>query len=144
MSEDRLSRHSTRRQFVKGTIAASTGVVAATYVKPNLRTLGVPGALAQVSAPPTQGSSIDSSDTGTGDPTTPPSASFPFLPSTGAGGTADAFPSESPDESTSDDSIIPELLGLALTGALIGRRVVQTHLHHKPPTEDSGESTVSS
>jgi hypothetical protein len=39
-------RNATRRHFMKGTAAVAGGVVAAHYVKPSLRALGVPAALA--------------------------------------------------------------------------------------------------
>jgi hypothetical protein len=42
----------TRRRFVKGTTALTIGLAASAYVKPGLRHLGVPGALAQVSGSP--------------------------------------------------------------------------------------------
>jgi len=41
-----------RRTMLKGSVAVAGGVVAAGYVKPGLRSLGVPGALAQVSPGP--------------------------------------------------------------------------------------------
>lgn len=48
-----------RRHFVKGTTVVAGGLVAASYVKPNLRELGVPGALAQApSGPPDGGGGI--------------------------------------------------------------------------------------
>ena len=107
--DDTLNTLATRRTFVKGIVAAGTGVAAATYVKPSLRALGVPGALAQVSGTP-----ADSSTTGSSEPSEP-SNSSPLLPSTGGGGMA-----EMSDDSSS--SIVPQLLGIALAGGLLGRR----------------------
>ena len=47
------SRHRvSRRTFVKGATATTGAVVASSYIKPGMRTLGVPGALAQVSGSP--------------------------------------------------------------------------------------------
>ena len=41
-----VKRSATRRHFMKGTAAAAGGVIAAGYVKPQLRSIGVPAALA--------------------------------------------------------------------------------------------------
>ena len=74
----------TRRQFVRVAAAGATGAVAAGYVKPNLRSLGVPAALASVSGVP---------DTGGGIPLTWPVPSGPDVPQ--QPGLADA-PDQSP------------------------------------------------
>ena len=83
MDDARTSKTTTtRRAFVKGAVAVGTGAAAAAYVTPSLRSLGIAGALAQVSRDP-----LDSSTTGSGDPV-PPSSSIPQMPSTGGGGMA--------------------------------------------------------
>ncbi len=49
-----------RRQFIKGTVAATGGLVAASgYVRPEMRSLGVAGALATVSGPPPDDGGMD-------------------------------------------------------------------------------------
>ncbi|MDQ6674605.1 MAG: hypothetical protein M3069_28370 [Chloroflexota bacterium] len=66
-----LSRGRTRRKFVQGAVAGAGGIVAASYVKPSLRSLGVPAALASVSG--AMGSPEKPIDTsGPGDTKTPP------------------------------------------------------------------------
>lgn len=55
---------SSRRQFVKGASAAAGAVVASGYVKPGLRALGVPTALAAVSGPPDTGEEFDTGTPG--------------------------------------------------------------------------------
>ena len=42
----------TRRQFLKGATATTTALAANAYVKPSLRALGVPSALAAISGGP--------------------------------------------------------------------------------------------
>jgi hypothetical protein len=105
----------TRRTFVKGVVAAGTGVAAAAYVKPSLRALGVPGALAQVSGEPI--TPTDSSTTGSSAPSNS-SRSNPLLPSTGAGGMSDT-------SGESSSSVVPQMLGVAIAGGLFGRRALR-------------------
>lgn len=42
----------TRRRLIKGATGVAVGLAASSYTKPDLRHLGIPGALAQVSNPP--------------------------------------------------------------------------------------------
>ncbi len=49
---DSVSRPMTRRRFLHGATATTGALVAGTYVKPSMRSLGVPAAYAAVSAPP--------------------------------------------------------------------------------------------
>lgn len=50
-SEEQRGSRTSRRQFVKGAVAATGAAAAASYVKPSLRALGVPAALAISPAP---------------------------------------------------------------------------------------------
>lgn len=126
MADDHCVR-SSRRAFLKGAAAASTGLAAAAYVKPSLRALGVPGALAQISNAPAQETPADSSvSVSTDPPTSTPESSFPLLPSAGDGGTSITSTDSTVTEQANDDSRLPELIALAVGGGLIGRRAVQT------------------
>lgn len=115
--DDISNTRATRRTFVKGVVAAGAGVTASAYIKPGMRALGVPGALAQVSGEPTSATPVDSTTTAFTDPSVP-AQQLPLLPSTGAGGPTDT----SSDSSTS--TMLP-LIGVALAGGLLGRQVVR-------------------
>lgn len=128
-----------RRTFVKGVLATSTGIATAAYVKPSLRALGVPGALAQISTPPAQITPVDSSVSTSDDPNTPLTEPFPLLPSAGDGGPSDSSSAQSASEPPSSDSKLPELLGVALVGGLIGRRAVRSLRHDRD--EATAEAT---
>jgi len=48
--DNSAAKRSSRRQVLRqGSVAATAGLAAAFYVKPNMRELGIPGAYAQVS-----------------------------------------------------------------------------------------------
>ena len=139
---DEQSVRSTRRAFLKGAAATGTGLAAAAYVKPNLRALGVPGALAQISDAPTQDTPVDSSVSVSTDPSDPGS-SLPLLPSTGDGGANSALTESNATDQADDNSRVPELMALAVAGGLIGSRVVQS-LRTNPGSGPDGSATDSS
>ena len=134
MADDQRVR-STRRAFLKGAAATGTGLAAAAYVKPNLRALGVPGALAQISDSPTGDTPVDSSVSVSTDPSNPGS-SLPLLPSTGDGGATSALTESSTTDQADDNSRVPELMAVAVAGGLIGSRVVQTLRSYSGPGPD--------
>jgi hypothetical protein len=140
---DEQSVRSTRRAFLKGAAATGTGLAAAAYVKPNLRALGVPGALAQISDSPTQENPVDSSVSVSTDPSNPGST-LPLLPSTGDGGANSAFTELSATDEANDDSHVAELMALAVAGGLIGSRVVQTLRSSSGPVLDDTVTDSSS
>ena len=141
MADDQRVR-STRRAFLKGAAATGTGLAAAAYVKPNLRALGVPGALAQISDSPTDDTPVDSSVSVSTDPSNPGST-LPLLPSTGDGGLTSALTESISTDQADDNSRVPELMALAVAGGLIGSRVVQTLRSYSDSGPD-GSATDSS
>ncbi len=62
---DIANRSVTRRRFLQGATATTGALVAGTYVKPDMRSLGVPAAYAAVSAPPPEENPPPVFDTGT-------------------------------------------------------------------------------
>jgi hypothetical protein len=113
---------STRRQFLKGAVATGAGVTAAAYVKPSLRSLGIPGALAQISGAPAEETPVDSSVSVSTDD---PGSTLPLLPSTGGGGMSSSSVASTTAGESNDNSRLPELIAVAVAGGLLGRRAVQ-------------------
>ncbi len=89
MSQPIRSRVS-RRNFIRGSSAATGAVVASAYVKPSLLPIGIPTAYATVSGPNSEVRSVKPTEipteTPTETPTEPAIAALPRLPNTGTGG----------------------------------------------------------
>ncbi len=85
-----IRRRVSRRNFIRGSSAATGAVVAGAYVKPSLLPLGTPTAYARVSGPhseiPSEEPTETPTETPTDTPTDPPTNALPRLPNTGAGG----------------------------------------------------------